>query len=197
MGRLVQARAHGGADATPSRQRPVRRRSGHPGGHAVRKQRRARPPVLCPPAPHAGGDPTSTDRLGPPERIAFIVPSHMHGEQISALSDVPQAPVPMRDSERPCPGILRSQFAGVCQWRSLTLSGGPWLAFAHSQDLFTDCSVVLLPLGGAHRRPGRPGAQPAVRPTLPVYWRRHIGDGRPARPGGSLMTAAACSAYGR
>jgi glyoxylase-like metal-dependent hydrolase (beta-lactamase superfamily II) len=89
-----------------------------------------------------------------PERIAFIVPSHMHWDHISALSDFPQVPVMVSAAERQgaehgqAPGFLRSQFAGVRQWQKLPLSSGPWMGFPQSQDLFGDGSAVLVPLGG-------------------------------------------------
>jgi glyoxylase-like metal-dependent hydrolase (beta-lactamase superfamily II) len=90
----------------------------------------------------------------PASRIGFIVPSHMHWDHISALSDFPAAAVRVLGAERDgaehgqAPGFLRSQFAGVQRWQPLAMSDGPWLGFERSQDLFGDGSAVLVPLGG-------------------------------------------------
>lgn len=88
------------------------------------------------------------------DSVKMIVPSHMHWDHISALTDFPDTPVWASTTERDharqghAPGFLQSQFAGVKQWHDLSFKPVAYLGFAASLDMFGDGSVVLVPLSG-------------------------------------------------
>ncbi|MFT3856255.1 MAG: MBL fold metallo-hydrolase [Aquabacterium sp.] len=90
----------------------------------------------------------------PADRIRFIVPSHMHWDHVSGLPDFPDAEVWVRPQEHEhashghAPAFLQSQFQHVKQWRELRLTGGAYLGFEHSLDLYGDGAVVFVPLTG-------------------------------------------------
>lgn len=89
-----------------------------------------------------------------PERIRFIVPSHMHWDHVSGLPDFPHAQVWVRPEELAharhghAPAFLPSQFNHVKQWRELRFTGGAYLNFDRSLDLYGDGAIVLVPLTG-------------------------------------------------
>ena len=86
--------------------------------------------------------------------LAFAVPSHMHWDHVSALPDFPALPLLARPTEREhagrgaAPSFLSSQFQRHQPWRELHFSGGPYLGFGSSLDLFGDGATVLVPLDG-------------------------------------------------
>ena len=86
--------------------------------------------------------------------LAFAVPSHMHWDHVSALPDFPALPLLAGAAERAealsgsAPYFLRSQFESHGPWRELRFSGGPYLGFPASLDLFGDGAAVLVPLSG-------------------------------------------------
>ncbi|MDN3919070.1 MBL fold metallo-hydrolase [Roseateles violae] len=86
--------------------------------------------------------------------LAFALPSHMHWDHVSGLPDFPELPLLAQPAEREqalrgeAPYFLASQFAAHRPWRELRFSGGPYLGFAQSLDLFGDGAAVLVPLGG-------------------------------------------------
>ena len=88
------------------------------------------------------------------DSIRFIVPSHMHWDHVSGLPDFPDAEVWVRPEELEharhghAPGFLQSQFEHVKQWHMLAFTGGAYLGFDRSLDLFGDGAVVLVPLTG-------------------------------------------------
>lgn len=86
--------------------------------------------------------------------INRIIPSHMHWDHVSALPEFPEAEVWVAPKERQgaeggvAPAFLNSQFEHVTHWHDLDMSGPSYMGFAHSQDVFADGSVVLVPLSG-------------------------------------------------
>ena len=90
----------------------------------------------------------------PASHVDSIIPSHMHWDHVSGLVDFPQAqvwvlPAERREAEQgAAPAFLHSQFAHGVAWRDLAFTGPAYLGFSHSQDVFADGSVVLVPLHG-------------------------------------------------
>ncbi|MGA9524890.1 MAG: MBL fold metallo-hydrolase [Myxococcaceae bacterium] len=97
----------------------------------------------------------------PPQRVQWIVLSHLHWDHASGLPDFPGVPVWVPESERAAaasgepPAFLSSQYRGVKDWRTVRFEHGPILGFPRSQDVFGDGSVVLVPLAG--HTPGHTG----------------------------------------
>lgn len=88
------------------------------------------------------------------EQVRWVVPSHMHWDHISGLPDFPHAEVWAQAMERDQaahgapPAFIASQFQGVKRWRDLKFEPRPYMGFEQSLDVFSDGSVVLVPLGG-------------------------------------------------
>lgn len=90
----------------------------------------------------------------PAQEIGRIIPTHMHWDHVSGLKDFPQAQVWVQAKEleqarrgQP-PAFIASQFDGDVRWRLFEFTGGAYMGYPASLDLYGDGSVVLVPLGG-------------------------------------------------
>lgn len=82
-----------------------------------------------------------------------LVLTHAHWDHVSGIEDLPGVPVWVTQAEHdfiqgdsPHTALARS-FAGV-SYKIFEYSGGPYLGFERSLDVFGDGSVVLVPAGG-------------------------------------------------
>lgn len=88
-----------------------------------------------------------------PQRLAGIVPTHVHWDHISALPEFPGVPVWLNERERAfieqggdITELIRS--FGPLPIRSYAFAAKPYLGFARSFDVFGDGAVVLVEAPG-------------------------------------------------
>ncbi len=86
-------------------------------------------------------------------RLAAVVPTHLHWDHVSGIADLPGVPVWIDEAELAFvrSGARMSALArsfGALPYRVYPFDGGSYLGFPRSQDLWGDGSVVLVPAPG-------------------------------------------------
>ncbi len=87
------------------------------------------------------------------DQIKFVIITHSHWDHISGLEDFPGVEVRMPPAElafiraHRMPGLI-DQMIDRLNVKTFDFTGGPYLNFERSLDLFNDGSVVLVPLPG-------------------------------------------------
>ncbi|NLE80074.1 MAG: MBL fold metallo-hydrolase [Rhodococcus sp.] len=91
-----------------------------------------------------------------PERIDFVIPTHLHWDHIAGLYELPQqTPVLVQEAERAFALAGKQVPYGVARgplrnrkFEPYELDGPPCLTFARSRDVFGDGSVIVVDLQG-------------------------------------------------
>lgn len=92
-----------------------------------------------------------------PADVSTVVLTHLHEDHVGGLRDLPHARVVVSRAEWNgrhsrafgiVPIVYQPSLAGVRHWQFVDYTSGPFFAFASSQDLLGDGSVLLLPTPG-------------------------------------------------
>ena len=88
-----------------------------------------------------------------PSKLTGIVLTHAHWDHVSGIEDLPGVPVWVNQAEMDfinsgdrATALVRS--FGALPYKIYDFSGGPYLGFEHSYDVFGDGAVVLVPAPG-------------------------------------------------
>lgn len=112
--------------------------------------------VVAPERPVAGLGAALTEAGVAPEEIAFTLPTHLHWDHVSGLTELPTG-VEVRvlagerrfalGPDRPPFGVARGPLRDV-RFAEFACDGPPVLTFTGSHDVFGDGSVLVVPLPG-------------------------------------------------